>query len=127
MKVKDIDHITIFVRDLEKTMRFYHEVFDLPILTFDESKLEFQLGKQKLIFLTIISSDNNNPKNPSAGSSKFCIIAKDSLSDITSHLANYGVEIIDGPKKVSGANGEMNSIYVNDPEQNVIEICEYKD
>ncbi|TPR18296.1 VOC family protein [Apilactobacillus timberlakei] len=127
MKVKDIDHITIFVDDLEKCMRFYHEVFDLPILKFDDKQLEFQLGKQKLIFLPIISDEKNNPKNPTAGSGKFCIITKDSLSDITSHLANYGVDIIDGPKKVRGANGEMNSIYVNDPENNIIEICEYKD
>lgn len=124
MKVKDIDNITIFAADLKLCMRFYHEVLDLPIIEMTDTKLEFQLGKQKLIFLQN-DSDDNVPENPTSGSAKFCIIVKDSLTDLSSHLANYGVKIIDGPKKIKGANGMMNSIFINDPENNVIEICEY--
>ncbi|MCX8742614.1 VOC family protein [Lactobacillus sp. B3795] len=124
MKVKDIDHITIFANDLKLCMRFYHEVLDLPIIKFTDDRLEFQLGKQKLIFLQN-DSDDNVPENPTPGSSKFCIIVKDSLTDLSAHLANYGVTIIDGPKKVHGSNGPMNSLFINDPEKNVIEICEY--
>lgn len=123
MKVKDIDHITIFSKDLKKCMRFYHEVLDLPIIDFTDDQLEFQLGKQKLIFIanpTVV----NSPDNTVPGAVSFCITVKDSLTDLSAHLANYGVHIIDGPKPVHGSNGNMQAILINDPENNVIEIRE---
>ncbi|AYF92290.1 VOC family protein [Apilactobacillus bombintestini] len=123
MKVKDIDHIVIFAQDLKLCMRFYHEVLDLPIVEFTDNLLELQLGKQKLIFLPA-ERNSDTPANPTPGANSFCITVKDSLEDLSSHLANYGVNIIDGPKKVHGSNGMMNSLFINDPENNVIEIRE---
>ncbi|WP_056966090.1 VOC family protein [Apilactobacillus ozensis] len=125
MKIKDIDHITIAVENLERCMRFYHEVLDLPIVNQDTKSILLQIGKQK-IKLVLRSQNELTPDKETASSASFCVIAKDSLKDIQSHLANYGVNIVDGPKLVHGSNGEMNSIHITDPEGNLIEICEYK-
>ncbi|MCL0311994.1 VOC family protein [Apilactobacillus sp. TMW 2.2459] len=125
MKIKDIDHITIAVENLERCMRFYHEVLDLPIVKQNEQSILLQIGKQK-IKLVLQNKNDLKPNKETAASASFCVIAKDSLKDIQAHLANYGVNIVDGPKLINGSNGLMNSIHITDPEGNLIEICEYK-
>ncbi|GLB46568.1 glyoxalase [Philodulcilactobacillus myokoensis] len=126
MKVKDIDHVTLFSDDLEKSMRFYHEALDLPVVKFQNDRLELQLGKQKLIILNINAEMPAKPGKNIAGGGSFSLISKDPLEYLTNHFANYGVDILAGPLKIRGANGMMNAIYIHDPDQNLIEICESK-
>ncbi|KID42006.1 VOC family protein [Fructilactobacillus fructivorans] len=125
MKIKDIDHITLSVKDIEKSMRFYHEVLDLPVVIETESRIEFQLGHQRLVCVTA-NDDNVKPAHPTPGSTSFSVVVRDPLSSIQSHLANYFVPIIAGPLESQGHNGKMNSLFINDPDKNLIEIREYQ-
>lgn len=124
MRVQDIDHLELTVDDLEQTMRFYHEVLDLPILFEGETKMIFQLGKQKLICKTP-ADDSLHAVNPMVGSTTFSILAKDSLATVEKHFANYFVDIVAGPVESEFAKKKATSLYVNDPAGNLIEIREY--
>ena len=41
------------------------------------------------------------------------------------HLANHNVSVEEGPVCKTGANGELMSIYIRDPDGNLIEISNY--
>lgn len=64
--------------------------------------------------------------HPTIGAADFAIIATDPLANILSHLTNYAVEIVDGPVTKQGALGPMTSVYVRDPDENLIEIGKYE-
>ena len=50
MNIRNIDHLTLTVSDIERSVRWYHEVFDLPIIEFDDGRRGVKLGKQKINF-----------------------------------------------------------------------------
>ncbi|MHA8110162.1 VOC family protein [Lactobacillaceae bacterium Melli_B4] len=126
MKIKDIDHLTITVSNLATSMRFYHEVFDLPIVNMDDHQLEIQIGHQKVIFVTPDTPSDAQIAKPTPGASSISLIVKDSLDYVVNHLANYGVDIVAGPSEIRGSNGTMKAVYVYDPDQNLIQLCETK-
>ncbi|ANZ57851.1 VOC family protein [Fructilactobacillus lindneri] len=125
MRVQDIDYIELTVDDLEQATRFYHEVLDLSIIYEGNTKMIFQLGKQKLVCRTPENEDLT-ADHPTVGSTTFSILAKDSLHTIQQHLANYFIEIIKGPVKRTLKNKTAVSLYINDPAGNLIEIREYE-
>ncbi|XIF19550.1 MAG: hypothetical protein AJITA_00206 [Acetilactobacillus jinshanensis] len=126
MRVRDIDHLTITVKDLDRTMRFYHEVLDLPVVSFTKKLLTVQLGHQKLEFRQADMNYNPNIPHATPGASAFCITDKDSLTYTKEHLANYGVKVVRGPVEVRGSNGPMRALWILDPDSNLIEIKEAK-
>lgn len=125
MNIRNIDHITLTVSDIERSVRWYHEVFDLPIIEFDDGRRGVKLGKQKINFQQSDQPHLPVAKHPTVGGADFAIIATDPLANILSHLTNYAVEIVDGPLPKQGAMGPMTSIYVRDPDENLIEIGKY--
>lgn len=126
MKIKDMDHITLTVTNLEKSLRFYHEVFDMPIIETDDGRRQTLLCGKQAIKLQVVAT----PHQPVAGHSTpgaadFCIIVKDPLDEVKNHLESYYVDIIEGPVERNGAHGKLTSLYINDPDHNLIEISEY--
>ena len=65
-------------------------------------------------------------QNPTIGAADFCIVVGDSMSDVENHLKSYFVNIVTGPIKKIGSEGEMTSIYITDPDNNLVEISSYK-
>lgn len=61
-----------------------------------------------------------------AGSADICLITKTSIEEVVSHLNNHNVNIELGPIDKVGALGEINSVYLRDPDNNLIEISNYK-
>ena len=125
MKIKRLDHIVLTVSDLAKATRFYHEVFDMPILEENETVVTLRCGHQLLKLQTTARKNALVAKTPTSGSADLCLVTGDALADDINHLKSYFVEIIAGPVTKSGANGQMTSIYLNDPDGNLIEISEY--
>lgn len=125
MKIKRLDHIVLTVSDLAKATRFYHEVFDMPILEESETVVTLRCGHQLLKLQTTARKDALVAKTPTSGSADLCLVTVDALADDINHLKSYFVEIIAGPVTKIGANGQMTSIYLNDPDGNLIEISEY--
>ncbi|MCV3327155.1 VOC family protein [Pediococcus ethanolidurans] len=125
MNVREIDHIVLTVTNIEKSLRFYHEVFDMPILTFDGDRKAVLCGKQKINFQVVDHPHEPVADKPTPGSADLCIVVKDKLPEVINHFKSYYVNIIEGPVQKTGAHGKLTSIYVRDPDNNLIEISNY--
>ncbi|MGH8760882.1 MAG: VOC family protein, partial [Burkholderiales bacterium] len=62
---------------------------------------------------------------PGPGSADVCLIAATPLAEVTRHLLECGVEIIEGPVQRTGAIGPILSVYFRDPDGNLIEVSNY--
>lgn len=127
MKMRRIDHVVLTVSNLEEAMRFYHEFFDMPVIdkqTTDDV-ITLRCGHQ-LIRLQKADRQALKAAKPTSGSADLCLVAGDKLEDILHHLKSYYVDVIEGPVEKHGSEGAMTSVYVHDPDNNLIEIAVYK-
>lgn len=127
MKVSRLDHIVLPVNNLEQAFRFYHEVFDmqeLPEQSTGRTKT-IRCGHQLIRLRQIDQPVKLQAAAPTSGSTDLCIVVKDKADDIMNHLKSYFVDIIAGPVKRDGSEGQMTSIYIHDYDQNLIEIATY--
>lgn len=127
MKMRRIDHVVLTVSDLEQSRRFYHEVFDMPVID-QQTKpgiVTLRCGHQ-LIRLQKTDRDALVARKPTVGSADLCLVANDPIDAILHHLKSYYVDVIAGPVDRLGAEGPMQSIYLHDPDQNLIEIAVYE-
>lgn len=128
MKMRRIDHIVLTVTSLEDSSRFYHEVFDMPIIDRQTSNsvITLRCGHQLIRLQKTNRPTDLKPAKPTVGSADLCLVAGDKLEDILHHLRSYYVDVVAGPVEKHGSEGEMTSIYVHDPDSNLIEIAVYK-
>jgi catechol 2,3-dioxygenase-like lactoylglutathione lyase family enzyme len=133
MNVK-MDHIVINVVDIEKMIRFYTEVLLLPGERMDEFKdQKVPFPSVRLTKDTIIDLfpkrlwEKTSPDNVCRPNlNHFCFSTdKSSWESLQERLQKNGVAIDDGPVKRWGAHGSGVSIYIRDPEENVIEVRYY--
>ncbi|WP_373842551.1 VOC family protein [Limosilactobacillus sp.] len=128
MKMRRIDHIVLTVNDLEESMRFYHEVFDMPVIkqqTTDQV-ITLRCGHQLIRLQKADRPTKLKAPHPTTGSADLCLVAGDKLEDIIHHLRSYYVDVIEGPVVKHGSEGEMTSLYIHDPDNNLVEIAVYK-
>jgi catechol 2,3-dioxygenase-like lactoylglutathione lyase family enzyme len=118
-----LDHLVLTVANIERTCAFYSDVLGMTIETFDEGRKALRFGAQKINLH--LAGHEFEPKalRPTPGSADFCFIAATSLSAIEKHLADCGVAIELGPVKRTGATGPILSVYIRDPDDNLIEIA----
>lgn len=116
MNIREIEYITIPVSDLETSRRFYHEVFDLPIIKLPNGHLGADMRKMFLEFKVV---DQVTPIS-------FGLIAKDSMADIQAHLINYFVDIVEQPNEKTENRRNVNSMTILDPDKNQIEVNEFR-
>lgn len=129
MKMRRIDHVVLPVRDLEVSRRFYHEVFDMPILDQQSNNdvVTLRCGHQ---LIRLVKADARRPlqaHDPRVGSAALCLVAGDPVESIVHHLRSYLVDLVAGPEEAFGAEGKYTALYLRDPDQNLIELALYKD
>ena len=129
-----MDHIVINVVDIDKALKFYTEVLQLPserLEEFKDHKVPFpsvRLTKDTIIDLFPKKLwEKTNPEDVCRPNlNHFCLSTdKESWESLQHRLKQNGVQIDDGPVKRWGAHGSGVSIYFRDPEENVIEVRYY--
>lgn len=126
MKISKIDHLVLTVKDIEASCIFYTTVLGMEEISFGQGRKAVVFGDQKINFHQAGKELEPRALHPTPGSGDLCFITASPLSEIISHLQAHGVEIIEGPVKRSGATGPVTSIYIRDPDRNLIEIAKYE-
>ncbi len=127
MKMRRIDHIVLTVSNLEESMRFYHEVFDMPVIDqqSNDDVITLRCGHQLIRLQKTDRPSKLVASHPTIGAADLCLVAGDKVDDILHHFNSYYVDVVEGPVEKQGSEGAMTSSYVHDPDKNLIEVSVY--
>ena len=126
--IDHIDHIVLTTRDKEGSVRFYTEVLGMKLERFrtpTEERLALKFGAQKINLHEWGREFTPRAHVAVPGSLDLCFIAAIPLDDVVSKLQEQNVPIIEGPVMKTGATGKLRSVYVRDPDLNLVEISVY--
>lgn len=120
------DHIVLTVRSIEETVAFYERVLAMRADRFEaadgSTRIALHFGAHKINLHEAGSEFEPKAQAPSPGSSDLCFLTPTPLSDWCAHLEEAGVSIESGPVVRSGAMGPLTSVYIRDPDGNLLEI-----
>lgn len=124
--VQSLDHLVLTVRDMEATLRFYEAGLGMQAERFTvadgSTRLALKYGAQKINLHQAGAEFEPKAKLPTPGSADLCFLSETPLADWQDHLADQGIAILEGPVPRTGATGPILSIYLRDPDDNLIEI-----
>lgn len=122
--IDHLDHLVLTVADIEATVAFYTSVLNMELVTF-ESRKALRFGEQKINLHQVGKEFEPKAIRPTPGSADLCFITKAPLEDVISDLnaKSWAVEL--GPVERTGAVGKIRSIYLRDPDFNLVEISNY--
>ena len=122
--IKSLDHLVLTTRDMEKCIDFYTRVLGMKLERFGQGRLALRFGEQKINLHDQSTVTDNYAAHPTPGSLDVCFLADRPLDEVISHLRESGIQIELGPVKRTGARFALRSVYVRDPDQNLVEISE---
>jgi len=120
-----IDHLVLTVDDVERTIAFYVNVLGMTEVTFDSGRKALTFGSSKINLHQ--RGREFEPKAAIAipGSADLCFIADDPMDVVVADLAASGIAVEEGPVPRTGARGPITSVYIRDPDRNLIELSNY--
>lgn len=118
-----IDHVVLTVFDLDRTIDFYARVLGMQPVTFGEGRRALAFGRQKLNLHQAGREFEPKALKPAPGAVDLCFITETPLAEVIAHLQAQGVAIVQGPVPKTGATGPLNSVYVRDPDGNLVEVA----
>ena len=123
--IERLDHLVLTTVHEADCVHFYCTVLGMALQTFGEGRKAFVFNGQKINLH--IQGHEFEPKalHPMPGALDLCFIASVPLAQVQQRLAEHGVAIECGPVQRTGARGPILSVYVRDPDHNLIEISEY--
>jgi len=127
MRIKRLDHLVLTVKNIEETCKFYSKVLGMEIVDFGENRKALKWGNQKINLHEAGRELEPKAGNPTPGSADLCFITENEMGNIIKDLQSHNVSVIEGPVERTGALGKICSIYIRDPDNNLIEISKYID
>jgi len=125
MQIKSLDHLVLTVADINKTLAFYVDVLNFQKVTFGENRYALAFGSQKINLHQKGAEFEPKANKATPGSADLCFIAETDIADVLQELKEKGVEVISEIVERTGAIGKIKSIYLRDPDLNLIEISNY--
>lgn len=126
MLIDHLDHLVLTTVDAKACIDFYTRVMGMTLETFGNGRNAFRFGDQKINLHVRGSEFEPKAHLPVPGALDLCFIAAGPLSEVIAHLQAQQWPIIEGPVDRTGATGPIRSVYLRDPDLNLIEISEYR-
>ena len=118
-----LDHLVLTVRSIDETVDFYERVVGLQGMRFGDGRRALQIGAEKLNLHEAGHELEPKARHPTPGSGDFCIVTEEPLEAVIDRLGRLGIPVEEGPVGRTGAVGPLLSIYVRDPDDNLVEIA----
>ena len=118
-----IDHVVLTTRDEAKCLAFYVDVLGMALERYGNGRIALRFGTQKINVHQPGVMAGLKAATPTAGSLDLCFLASVPLEAVIARLHAHGVPIVAGPVDRSGGLGAIRSIYVRDPDENLVEIA----
>ena len=125
MKLLSLDHLVLTTRNVEACLAFYTGILNMePVRADGRTALRF--GAQKINIHTRPGEFQPAAGNPTPGSQDFCLVAEGEIAQIRAEIEAKGWPIELGPVERTGALGPIDSLYLRDPDGNLVEIAVYR-
>jgi catechol 2,3-dioxygenase-like lactoylglutathione lyase family enzyme len=121
MRIAALDHLVLTVADIGETVTFY-ERLGMRAEEFAGGRIALRFGGQKINLHRAGAEFEPHALRPVPGSADLCFLVDGSLADVARLLAEAGVPIELGPVEREGAVGAMDSLYLRDPDGNLVEL-----
>lgn len=122
--IQSIDHLVLTVASIDATLDFYCGKLGCEEIRFGEGRVAIGFGAQKINLHQVDRTFEPKANAPTPGSADLCFLTGLPLSEVAESLRQSGIVIEEGPVPRTGAEGPILSLYMRDPDGNLIEISE---
>jgi catechol 2,3-dioxygenase-like lactoylglutathione lyase family enzyme len=125
--IDHIDHVVLTTRDLPACLRFYAEILGMKHEKFQtptETRIALKFGSQKINVHEWGKEFTPRAHVAAPGTLDLCFIASVPLDEVVARLKAANIPILEGPVMKTGAVSRLRSVYVRDPDLNLVEISE---
>lgn len=126
IKINRLDHLVLTVKDIDKTVDFYTKVLGMEKEIFKGTRVALKFGNQKINLHQLGNEFEPKAFNVKNGSADLCFIIDIPLIEAKNYIESLNIVIEEGIVSRTGANGEIDSIYLRDLDLNLIELSNYK-
>ena len=120
-----LDHLVLTVADVDVTVDFYQRVLGMEPVSFKGGRRALAFGSSKINLHQAGHEFEPKAARPGPGTADLCFIVDEPIDRIQAELIAHGVDIEEGPVERTGATGPILSVYLRDPDQNLIELSNY--
>jgi len=124
--IDSLDHLVLTVADIDVTCEFYSTALGMQVISFEGGRKALRFGDQKINLHQVGREFEPKARYPRAGSGDLCFLTSEPVAKFADHLRACNIELLDGPVERTGATGPILSIYIRDPDDNLIEIANAK-
>ncbi len=125
INIANLDHFVLTVKDIDKTVDFYVNILGMKKEIFKSSRVALKYGNQKINLHQLGNEFEPKAFNVKEGSADLCFIINTPIKEAKSYIESLGIQIEEGIVQRTGANGSIESIYIRDPDKNLIELSNY--
>jgi catechol 2,3-dioxygenase-like lactoylglutathione lyase family enzyme len=129
MGIDRIDHLVLTVASAEATCDFYTRALGMAVERFrgddGADRLALKFGNAKINLHVAGAEFEPRARKALPGTGDFCLIVEGPLEPLIEHLDSIGIPVELGPVARAGAKGAMTSIYLRDPDGNLVEVATY--
>ena len=126
MRIAGIDHLVLTVRNIPRTVEFYKRVLGMEHVVFEGNFNALHFGSQKINLHPFRAEYLPHADIPAPGTGDMCLVCEGEIAEVVRDLTTHGVEVEVGPVEQTGARGLMTSVYIRDPDRNLVEIACYQ-
>jgi catechol 2,3-dioxygenase-like lactoylglutathione lyase family enzyme len=123
VRIRSLDHLVLTVADPEATVAFY-ERLGMRREAFEDGRIALRFGEQKINLHQAGRPIQPHARRPTPGSADVCLLVDGTLDAVERELAAAGVVFELGPVPRTGATGPIRSLYLRDPDDNLVELSE---
>lgn len=125
IQISHLDHWVLTVQDIPATCEFYARL-GMEIVTFGGNRTALKFGQQKINLHQAGQEFEPKAQFPTSGSADLCLLVNTPIEDVVTYLESQGIAIESGIVSRTGATGNLRSIYIRDPDGNLLELSNLK-
>jgi catechol 2,3-dioxygenase-like lactoylglutathione lyase family enzyme len=125
IEVVGLDHLVLTVASIDRTVAFYRDVLGLRAEAFGDGRWALHFGDQKFNLHEAGHEFEPKATRPTPGSADICLVVATPIESVVAALRAGRVPIVEGPVDRTGARGNIRSVYLRDPDGNLVELANY--
>ena len=122
MNITHLDHLVITTSNVDSLVDFYTNYLNMKVEIFDKQRVCLKFGQSKINLHSLDEDVDYKATNPSSGSVDICLIVEEDISSVKSELEKKGLSLASEIVERTGAVSILKSIYLKDPDGNLIEL-----